>query len=161
MYRVKQFFKGLYNYMPPGKIGIIDKYLSYDEREIFMQLPNHERNHAVDTAFTVLSLGPPYRTETIVKAALLHDIGKIEGKPGIIKKSILVLMDKIFPSLSYKLSRRLKMFYIYYNHPEIGAKLLENINTDKHAVELVRYHHSDGHNDIAGMEVLKKADSLN
>jgi putative nucleotidyltransferase with HDIG domain len=161
LYRVRQFLKGITPHTPIEREQFLKMYLTPQESILFYRLPRHERSHAMDTAWTINNIGGYIDKEVLIKAAMLHDIGKIQGKSGIIKKSILVLMNKFLPSLSYNLSGRLKMFYIYYNHPEIGAKMLERVNTDKHTVELVRYHHSDGHNEIVGMEILKDADCLN
>lgn len=161
IYRVKQFLKGIRPHIPVEKEQFLKKYLTPEENSLFYKLPRHERSHAVNTAWTINSIQDGIDKETLIKAGLLHDIGKIEGKSGIIRKSILVLMDRFLPVLSYNLSRKLNMFYVYYNHPAIGAKLLEGINTDGHIVQLVRYHHSENNNQIEGIEILKKADSMN
>lgn len=161
LYRIGQFLKGLTAHIPLEGTVLLDRYLNRQERKIFMELPKHERRHAIATAFSVINLSSNSYNDTMIKAALLHDIGKIKAKTGIIKKSVLVLMDRFLPSLSNKLSESMKMFYIYYNHPEVGADILKTLNTEDGVVDLVRYHHSDTCRDIEHMDILKKADSLN
>jgi len=160
VYRVKQFIKGL-TALIFKDYTLIDKYLNDKEKELFYKLPAHERKHAVDTANTIIGFNISGDKTILIKAALLHDIGKAGSKIGLIKKSILVLMDRFLPELSRSFSRKINMFYVYYNHPEIGAEYLENINTDKNIVLLVRYHHSKEDVDIDGIGLLKTADSLN
>lgn len=161
IYRVKQFFRGLAAYIPDKKMELVDYYLTQKEKDLFNRLPLHEKKHAVNTAWTIYNAVYNRDKYILVKAALLHDIGKVQGKLGIIKKSILVLMDRFLPRTAKKLSNKLNMFYLYYNHPEIGAKLLRSINTNEQVVMLVKYHHSSGYNYIEGMDILKEADSLN
>ncbi|MDI6619137.1 MAG: HDIG domain-containing protein [Clostridiales bacterium] len=159
LYRIKQFFRGIFVCVPPESGILIKRYLNKKEYDLFMKLPPYERAHALNTAFTVQGFGDIDNKEIIVKAALLHDIGKVGSGIGIFGKSILVLTDKFFPDFSHKLSQKIDMFKIYYKHPEIGAKLLESIGTDKKVILLVENHHSNKY--IKGIEYLKKADSLN
>jgi putative nucleotidyltransferase with HDIG domain len=160
IYRVKQFIKGLTAHVDDNNI-LINNNLNLLEKELFLRLPHHEKLHAVNTAYTIKKLCGDINCDVLVKAALLHDIGKVNGKIGIIKKSVLVLMNRFLPKISYLLSSKLKMFYIYYNHPEIGAKLLRKANTDEQVIKLVEYHQSDDIHKIDGMVLLRKADSLN
>lgn len=161
LYRVKQFLKGLRPSISQEEVQFIESYLSAGERDLFDKLPYHEKRHAVSTARTIDMQGLCSDRDILIKAALLHDIGKIQSRAGIIKKSILVLTDKFFPTVSCNLSNKLNMFYVYYNHPELGARLLEEINTNSQVVLLVRFHHSRGYNEIPGLEMLKKADNQN
>lgn len=158
MYRVRQFFRGFFAWTEKDDNIFIDRFLNSGERVLFDRLPAHEKRHAQCTAAMIVRDGG---SRAQVKAALLHDIGKVNGKVGIIKKSVLVLMDKFFPRWSRRLSESMEMFNIYYNHPEIGASLLEKVGTEPEVVRLVRYHHSEGNKDIAGMEELKRADNSN
>lgn len=156
LYRVRQFVKGLFACTSKEDNKIVEKHLNRKEKELFDTLPAHEKRHAIDTASAISCDGSD---EILIKAGLLHDIGKTTGNIGIVKKSVLVLMDKFFPVLSKKLSGRLSMFNIYYNHPEIGADLLENTGTEPEVIMLVKYHHSKCNLNIEGLEQLKKADS--
>lgn len=162
VYRVKQFFKGAFAWARKADYELLDEYLNQSEKRLFWELPCHERHHALDTAeFIRCNAADRPDKEALIKAALLHDIGKVGSGMGIFKKSTLVLIDKFLPELSRMLSTRINMFNIYYNHPEIGAEMLEGIGEDKYVVELVRYHHSSKAADTDGMEILKKADNFN
>lgn len=159
IYRIKQFFKAVTSFSYDNTL--VDKYLNSKEKELFAKLPLHEKRHAVDTASTIIKYDVKNDKHLLIKSALLHDIGKVERRVGILKKSILVLMDKLMPELSKTLSFRYSMFNTYYNHPEIGAELLRRLNTEEKVILLVRYHHSVKCVDIENIDLLKKADSLN
>lgn len=159
LYRAKQFFKGVTAYKIDSSLA--DIYLNSEELALFLKLPRHEKRHAIDTARTIIKMNVKENKGILIKAALLHDIGKTEPASGIIMKSILVLIDKIFPRICFRLSKRFRVFNTYYNHPQIGACLLEKTNTENKVKLLVRYHHSEKNADIEGMDILKKADNLN
>lgn len=159
IYRVKQFFRGLTAY--EYDTALVDKYLNQEEKELFSRLPPYEARHAIDTANTIKNFEVKQEKEILIKAALLHDIGKIDSGIGLIKKSVLVLMDRFFPSISRCLSKSNFMFNVYYNHPEMGAVLLEKIDTEEKVIKLVRYHHSKKNVDITNIGLLMKADNLN
>lgn len=160
MHRIKQFFKGITAYFSCYSDEIADRYLNIREKEKFMELPKHERAHALNTASIIESFNLQRNREVLIKAALLHDIGKAGSSIGLIKKSVLVLTDKFFPYFSHKLSLKINMFNVYYKHPDLGAEILKTTGTDERVILLVKYHHSEDNN-IEGMELLKKADSMN
>ena len=160
IYRIRQFFKGLIAHVDDNDI-LINQNLNLLEKGLFLKLSSHEKMHAVNTAYTIKKLCSSKNYEILVKAALLHDIGKINGSMGIIKKSVLVLMDRFLPKVSRSLTSKISMFNIYYNHPEIGAKLLRKVSTDEQVIMLVQYHQSSDNYSIEGLKLLKKADSLN
>lgn len=159
LYRVKQFFRGLTAHEVDESLA--DELLNDRERELFARLPSYEKSHAVNTAATVIATAPPSDSEILAKAALLHDIGKVDTGLGPIKKSVLVLMDRFLHALSVKLSGRVDMFYVYYNHHLIGAKLLEDAGTDIRVIELVLHHQPWDDVYVAGIDYLKKADGMN
>lgn len=160
MYRIKQFIWAVMSFTYKDNENIEDKYLNRAEKKLFSRLSCYEKRHAIETAKTVLRLDDNNNIN-LYKAALLHDIGKVNYKYGIIKKSIVVILNRLIPNITLKLSsRKNSMFYIYYNHPFIGAKMLQEINEDIKIIELVRYHHSmDYINE--DMLLLKKADNMN
>lgn len=159
LYRIKQFFKGFFCVSPD--ISIAEEYLNTQELQLFMKLPSYEKRHAIDTAVTLMGFNTGKNRDILIEAALLHDIGKLGSGVGLIKKSILVLMNRFFPDASRRLAKNIKMFNVYYNHNIIGAGILKNINADSEVIELVKHHQPWDNFNIEGIELLKKADSLN
>lgn len=158
-YRVKQFFKGLF--CASIDISIAEEYLTPQELRLFLKLPGFEKRHAIDTAVTLMGFDTGSKRDILIEAALLHDIGKLESGVGLIKKSILVLMNKFFPGFSRRLARGVNMFNVYYNHNVIGARILKSIDTGSKVIELVEHHQPWDDFYIEGIDLLKKADSLN
>jgi putative nucleotidyltransferase with HDIG domain len=91
-------------------------------------------------------------------AALLHDIGKIEGKLNLIDKSILVVLDRITKG-KIKEFKNLKKVDIYYNHPDKGYNILKNFDYNDRFLYLIRNHHNKSIKDKE-LEVLIKCDSM-
>lgn len=158
-YRIKQFFKGLFCVLPD--MSVAEKYLNSQELQLFKRLPYYEKRHAIDTAVTLMGFKTGKNRDILIEAALLHDIGKLGSGVGLIKKSILVLMNRFFPDVSRKLARNVKMFNIYYNHNMIGARILKDINTNSEVIRLVEHHQPWDDFRMEGIDLLKKADSLN
>jgi hypothetical protein len=76
------------------------------------------------------------------RCALLHDIGKSNVKLNVFEKSIIVLINGItFGNfLKYNKNERITN---YYNHTEIGGKLLDGIKeVDLDIINCVKYHHN-------------------
>lgn len=94
----------------------------------------------------------------LIKAAFLHDIGKINSGLNIVTKSILVIMDKLSPKLLTKLTR-IKFVNTYYNHPEIAIGYLPEAN-DK-VKYYIRNHHNYALNNDEKLKIIQKSDSKN
>jgi putative nucleotidyltransferase with HDIG domain len=99
--------------------GVIDAYDVYTY--------GHSAQVAVYAKALAEKLGlPQHEQETIVKAALVHDIGKIGVTDNIIGKQGQLTADE------YNLVRR---------HPIIGAEILSRMNGLRDLAPLVRHHH--------------------
>lgn len=159
-YRVRQFVWGLTAKITEDDRRFIETYLNYDETELFSMLPRHEQVHALKVARQILSesLEGEYYDIYLIKAGLLHDIGKIYCRYGVVKKSILVLMDKFFPKVLKKL-QRLKCVEVYYNHAEIAVTYLED--EDNYLKYLIRNHHNYEIQNDAKLKLLHRIDSQN
>jgi putative nucleotidyltransferase with HDIG domain len=68
----------------------------------------------------------PYRIDNIVRAALLHDIGKVG-----ISTTILDKPDKLTD----------EEYSVIKEHPDMGARILEPIKVYKDVIPIVRQHH--------------------
>lgn len=163
LYRVKQFFKALFAKVTIDDKCFVNNYLSKDESKLFYSLPIYEQAHCIRVARDVLYNCNNRRMSSekrrvIVRAALLHDIGKLAGGLNIVTKSLMVLLDKSIPGLIRRFSR-LKMVDTYYNHPE---KAFLFIKDEKDYFSfLIKNHHNYSMSRDEGLILLHEADSRN
>ncbi len=159
-YRIKQFYWAIESLIAKDDFELLNKYLSKSEVDLFMKLTKSERQHSIrvcNMAIEYIRYNELNLDEYIMcKCALLHDIGKSQVKLNIIYKSFIIIINKITYGkfLKYNKSKRV---IDYYNHGEIGARILENINQkDLNIVNCVRYHHKYNIDDIGeGNKYLK------
>ncbi len=99
--RVKQFYKALTAGFDFADALYVRAVLDEQEALLFFQMGPLERKHAVNVAKTAerLTAGVkrPIDRQLLLKAALLHDIGKVEGSMALWHKVACVLLDKISP----------------------------------------------------------------
>lgn len=159
LYRVKQFFWGITAEINLEDREFIRTYLNDDELKLFEELPKYEQAHCIRTAKNVHSIYSDKKMSNnlLIKAALLHDIGKIEKKLNLIDKSVLVVLDKITKGKMKKFSN-IDKINIYYNHGDKGYNILKQYCYDERLLYLVKNHHNHINGDKE-LEILRECDS--
>ena len=163
-YRIKQFIWALSAYWKDIDYNFINKHLDKDEEALFNMLSKCDKYHCFRVAKDAEDLvedNGDINKDKLIKACLLHDIGKINKSPNPIEKGILVILDKI---TSGKLRRfnNIKKIDVYYNHPSKGVEILKKNN--KYTVdfmEAVEKHHSNEKTDNKILEIIKYCDNRN
>jgi hypothetical protein len=159
-YRIKQFFWGITAQIDENDKSFINMYLSEAERECFYSLPKYEQAHSLRVAREVLkeSLENSLYDIMLIKAALLHDIGKANSGLNIITKSIFVILDKLFPKLLKRFTS-VDIINAYYYHPEIAVTVLRD--EDDYVKYLIKNHHNYDMKHDEKLIILQKADTIN
>lgn len=162
MYRVKQFYLAITSKVEEEDKKFINLYLDKNELDLFNKLPIHEQTHSLRTAKSVKEecLKQNLDDKKLIKAALLHDIGKIQNNLNVIDKSIIVLLDKITKGKAKKLSN-IKKIDTYYNHGEKGYNTLKKYISDKKILKLVKEHHNASIIDDKELQILRECDGKN
>ncbi|EYE87229.1 HD family phosphohydrolase [Fervidicella metallireducens AeB] len=160
LYRVKQFFHGITAKLTSEDISFIDNFLDIKEKDLFFMLPEYEQAHSIRVARRVLeeSVKREAYSDMLMKAALLHDIGKINSGLNLITKSIMVILNKLFPKYLYKLNG-IKFVNAFYNHPELALGYL--MDEEEEVKFLILNHHNYYIKCNEGLEILQLADSEN
>jgi len=130
--------------------------------------------HSVRVARTALSLKANYSSVdeyTLLKGALLHDIGKPAGHLTTILRSLIVLINRFNPNLALNLARpgrgnwwdNLRHgFYIQFQHPALGAEIASKAGVAPQVIYLIENHHRPaGVDDTIELNILREADNLN
>lgn len=171
IYRIKQVIWAIDCSFKKINYGYISEYLSRDEIMLFDKLKHSEKHHCIRVCIDCLEINKRRKMNVdeilLGKLALLHDIGKVEYKLNIIKKSILVILDKITNSKLKKFSK-FKSVDIYYNHGLKGKNILLNGNIEKTKysndfLDAIENHHKyieDEYNNIL-LKILAEADNMN
>lgn len=163
IYRIKQFYWALNCKIDEEDIKFIDKYLNSTERKLFRSLAKYEQKHCINVAQSI-SNAYEYKNkedEIFIKAALLHDIGKVYKKLNVIEKSLMVMLDSITKGKIKKFDN-IDKINVYYNHPDKGYEILKNSGDyDEKFLYLVKNHHNDNIIGDKKLDILKKCDSKN
>lgn len=101
------------------------------EAAIFWRQATPDLAHAVAVARHVMAARPG-RTD-LVRAALLHDVGKIEAGLGTVGRSVASILHV----LRLPLPRRMRR---YADHTAIGARMLEDLAVEQAVSDFARHH---------------------
>ena len=160
LYRVKQFLWALTAKLTQEEKLFIKKHLSTQEQSLFGTLKIYEQKHSVLVAKEVAKLYDDKDRLKVIKASLLHDIGKTIYPIGPIRKSIMVLLDHFTKGKVAKYPI-LPMIKCYYNHPYLGYKLLlEKGHYDEGFLDLIKNHHlPEAAQHSEALKILRECDS--
>lgn len=143
LYRFKQFNKALFAKVSDEDKKYVSRILNKEESLLFYKLSRSEQRHCIEVALDVTRECEKRRgvnLNRLLKAALLHDVGKIYYPLRLHEKSMLVVLDRLSKGKLKKFSK-VKKIDVYYNHGYYGYKLLKDIEKDKELLQLVLNHH--------------------
>lgn len=169
-YRVWQFWQSLKNAPRSEDREKVKVILNSAELALFQGLPIPDQNHSLRVLQTLQSAGET--DPDLLKAALLHDIGKILHPLRHWERVFAVLLEAFLPRIAADWGEKdLKGFYrplvIISQHPVWGADLAEKAGSSQLVIWLIRHHQVQdltGLFNHQGVELLKKlqiADNLN
>jgi hypothetical protein len=116
----------------PGEIEQIRSWLRSGEPELFFAQPPFDQRHGYQAARIVLA-GAPGRVD-LIRAALLHDVGKRRAGLGPIGRSLASAWAKLGGASRGSWAR-------YLAHGEMAAAELEATGAEPIVVQFARSHH--------------------
>ncbi|SNS74746.1 HDIG domain-containing protein [Anaerovirgula multivorans] len=158
IYRVKQFFQGLTAKLYEEDLHFINQYLTSQEQNLFFQLRKSEQRHSINVAYGCKIDAP--NNLALIKAALLHDVGKIGSNLTLINKAFVVLSDKMNLKPSVMPSFLKEAMYYKINHAKLGYELLLKLGLQEKVLVLVKNHHKENIANVKEMEILQHYDNL-
>lgn len=142
-YRLNQFLSALRPHILDEERKLLALELSLAERSLFERMPAFDQRHALDVYATLLCAGE--RDEVLLKAALLHDCGKVDDQGRsipLLYYGIFVILAKFAPGLYQRAVHDgrglLWPFAIHHTHGLRSARLVEQANSSAALVTLLR-----------------------
>jgi len=121
------------------------------EAAIYWEQPVADQRHGLESARTTAAVRPGRRD--LVRAALLHDVGKRHSELGVVGRSLASLFAKL--RLPVRGSWR-----SYLDHGTLGAEELARLGSGQLVVDFAHYHHGSrpAALTVDDWEVLQRAD---
>ncbi len=148
-YRVEQFWQVLIA-RPLTEAAWLDvkAVLSQAEVVLFAQFTNSDQWHSVRVVHTLQAKG--HDEPALLKAALLHDIGKTKMNLTIGERVAVVLAEKMAPNRAAnwgegEAKRWRRPFVVKAKHPEWGAQMAAAAGSDTLTTNLIRRHQEHLH----------------
>ncbi len=145
VYRIRQGFANLGARMHSEDWALVEQQLSKAERELFEQMEPADQHHSVRVLRALLGLG--ITDQDILKAALLHDVGKSGCRISLLHRTLAVLWTAavgISPAFQLRSNDNNNSwwlpFYVLANHPRLGASMLVRVGTKERVWRLVELH---------------------
>lgn len=154
-YRLRQFWSALYAGPSGGDLEKISSLLTPAQMALFRQMHRSEQAHSIQVmrAVSQTSHGiPDEPRRDLLRAALLHDVGKNRFPVRIWERAVIVLCKAFFPgqvgrwgedttgggTLGWR-----RAFVVAQQHASWGAQMAEEAGASPLAVALIR-RHQDG-----------------
>jgi putative nucleotidyltransferase with HDIG domain len=160
-YRSGQFFRGFRWALCPDEIHVVRSLLTDREVLLFTAMQGRDRRHSMDMVRWLERHALSMPSDTLLAAALLHDVGK----------GSLIVWDRVAFVLLGAVSQRLRRWlgredgwrwqhalWRLEHHARIGAEMLTAAGTDPRVVELVGRHKDAWAGDDEELRLLMAAD---
>lgn len=172
-HRIKQVLAALTATISPEDRAFVEIYLNSNAQTLFWAMNVADQRHVLNVAYTALQLAegqPTINTVLLIKCALLHDVGKIKGDVSTFDKILTVIGHKFLYKKTKKWARlgrgsRLSnirhAFYIYFNHGDRSAAMLQAIGESSQVIEFVAKHHkTPADDDPLELILLRQSDNI-
>ena len=146
LYRVRQFFGGLFARVTEADRREADLVLPLQARGWFRSLPRDLQWHGLRVMRALRRSGVD-RSE-VLAAGLLHDAGKAVASIGPFQRATIVVMQHVAPKWSARYSNvdwrsvhgPARWLAVAYRHPQIAAEQARQCGCDPLTIDLIRRH---------------------
>jgi hypothetical protein len=142
-YRLLQLFTALTAQLTPEDHALAAAALSQAELRLFERMPRHDQRHCLDVYRLLRRRG--YDDSVLLKAALLHDCGKVDdrGRPiPLLYYGLFVVLQRVVPALYAWAARDgrgpLHPFAIHAAHDQRSARMAEAAGSPPELVATLR-----------------------
>ena len=120
-----------------------ERHLVGGERELYRSMDPRERDHGVRVARTLVRRTPD-ADPTLVRAALLHDVGKSVRRYAVYERILVHLLPGPVPPPDPPRRGVVGARQVAAHHPAYGAAMLRAAGAPERLVDLVARHHAPG-----------------
>ena len=164
--RIKQFFRALTAKVTPDDGKYLAAHLNAEEQRLFFAMSTADQYHSLQTAYTIERLVIEDKQgidrEFLIRCALLHDVGRVNGDMGICGKIFTVLVTELFPSFADKLELKgNRLMFVYRHHAEMSGRKLQKIGLFREAKIVAKHHAPPNSDDPYELKLLRLADEAN
>lgn len=177
--RIRQFVRAMTARIRPEDRAFIDRSIPRSARPLFYAMHPADQCHVLYVAWTALDLfedslaAGKVREEDralLLRCALLHDVGRVQGDLNVWGKVFCVLMGKIACTQARQLAKcngntafaKLRhALYVYFHHADIGAAKLCAIGLHEEAAIIAKHHQAPDADDSPILCLLREADERN
>ncbi|MCX6023694.1 MAG: HD domain-containing protein [Chloroflexi bacterium] len=161
LYRVRQFGNILRGSLNPSEQMLVRQFLNPQQQALFWAMRPLAQRHHLDVGLDLLAGG--WVNPDLIRAALLHDVGK--GQMGVWPRVAIVLALAAAPRTAHRWAERggpppLSWLRTQLLHAEIGAQQVKQTGASIRTVELIRRHESHLPDDPE-QTALRRADDRN
>jgi hypothetical protein len=142
-YRLLQLFNALTAHLSPEEHAVAAAVLSQAELRLFERMPQHDQRHCLDVYRLLVRGG--YNDPLLLRAALLHDCGKVDdrGRPiPLLYYGLFVVLKRVAPALYAWAARDgrgpLHPFAIHAAHDQRSASMAEAAGSPPELVATLR-----------------------
>lgn len=130
----RRFFDVLFaTPLDSGERAAIEGWLDSGQAWVFFSQSDPDQRHGFHAALVSIAGGAE---PEVVRAALLHDVGKRHARLGVLGRSLASIAIR----LGLPLTRRWRF---YRDHGEISARELAGLGCEALIVDFARHHHGD------------------
>lgn len=147
-YRVGQGIDNLLARVRPEELALVRKWLSNEEQRVFSLMSPADQRHSIRVLTALLAEG--VGDVDLLKAALLHDVGKSRCRISVLHRTLAVLVAPVMARLTPlnaapSAGSWWLPFYVIVNHPRIGAAMLARSGCSDRVWRLTELHHLEPH----------------
>lgn len=140
--RLRQGIADLTAAMTADDWALVDRYLTMPERRLFEGMEAADQRHSVGVLSTLLETGA--EDPDLLKAGLLHDVGKSVCKISVVHRTLAVLAGPLVggsqPAVAAPRTGWWLPFHVIANHPRIGASILARAGCPERVWRLAELH---------------------